>query len=334
MSDMRGLRWGILGTGMIAGHFANDLLRNGHTVAAVGSRTTGSAQRFAERFGLPTAHGAYTELCADPAVDAVYVATPNPFHTQHAVMALEAGKHVLLEKPFTLDLAGARQVLAVAAEQDRTVMEAMWTRFLPHMVRLRELIGAGTLGEVRAVVADLSQAFDVDPANRFYDPGLGGGALLDLGVYAVSLAVDVLGVPTEVKAIVTPAVTGVDARASLLLGFPSGAHAALHVGIDAAGPMTASIIGAEARVDIDTAWHRPSALTVTATDGSPLERFAPEVTERGMQYEAAAFERLVANGSRDSDVMPHAHTLTVLEVIHAGLSRLPALTPSAVPSPH
>lgn len=326
---MGGLGWGVLGTGMIAGSFANDLVRNGHSVQAVGSRSTDSAQRFAERFGLPCAHGSYADLCADPAVDAVYVATPNPFHAEHAVMALEAGKHVLLEKPFTMDLAGARRVLAVAADRDRTVMEAMWTRFLPHMVRLRELIGAGALGEVTAVVADLSQAFDADPANRFYDPDLGGGALLDLGVYAASLAVDVLGVPTAVEAVVTPAATGVDARASLLLGFPSGAHAVLHVGIDAAGPMTASVIGTRARADIDSAWHRPSAVTVTATDGSLLERFAPEVTDRGMQYEAAAFERLVASGSRNSDVMPHAHTLAVLEIIHAALSRLRAPSPPA-----
>jgi predicted dehydrogenase len=310
-----GVRWGILGTGYIAELFVTDLNHVGADVVAVGSRSEASAQSFADRFGIGVAHAGYRALCEDPSVDAVYVAIPNPFHAEYALMALRAGKHVLLEKPFTMTTEEAREVVAEAAERGLVVMEAMWTRFLPHMVRAREVVADGTIGELRALEVNLSQAFAPDPEHRLNNPALGGGALLDLGVYVVSLAVDFLGLPREWHAVVSPAPSGVDGQASIVLAFDHGRQAALHIGLDHRGSMRASILGTLGRIDIDPAWHRASGLSVTDNDGEVILRFDPEVESRGMQYEVAAFESLIAGGVLDSPVMPHEQTLAVIEVV-------------------
>ena len=310
-----GTRWGILGTGFIAELFVNDLLHDGHQVVAVGSRSEATARAFADKFGIAKAHAGYETLCNDLGVGAVYVASPNPFHAEHALLALRAGKHVLLEKPFTMTTDAARTVIDEAANRNLVVMEAMWTRFLPHMVRAREIIAAGTIGDLRSLEADLSQAFAPDPEHRLNNLALGGGALFDLGVYAVSLAVDILGLPQQWHAVVSPSPTGVDAQASIVLGFDGGSQSILHVGIDHRGPMTASILGTTGRIDIDYAWHRSSSLSVFGNGGALVERFEPVVEQRGMQFEARAFDALIAGGKLDNAIMPHDHTLAVLEVV-------------------
>ena len=189
------LRWGILGTGWIARQMTSDLAINGSTVTAVGSRTQEKADAYAAEFGIPPAHGSYEALVADPEVDVIYVATPHPSHVADATLALNAGKHVLLEKPYTINAAEARVVADLASERGLVVLEAMWTRWMPHMIRLREIIAAGTLGDVRTVIVDHNQKLSQDPAHRLQDPALGGGALLDLGIYPVSFAWDVFGAP-------------------------------------------------------------------------------------------------------------------------------------------
>ena len=178
-----GLRWGILATGGIARAFTSDLTASGFTVTAAGSRSQSSADDFAARFGIPHAHGSYEALVRDDTVDAVYVATPHPMHHECALLAIEAGKHVLVEKSFTVNAAQARELADRAAERGVVVMEAMWTRFLPHMVRIHEILAAGDLGDVRTVLADHSQSISTDPKHRLQNPDLGGGALLDLGIY-------------------------------------------------------------------------------------------------------------------------------------------------------
>ena len=176
-----GLRWGILATGGIAHAFTRDLRTAGLDVVAVGSRHADAAAAFAAEFDIPHAHGSYEDLVADPDVDIVYISTPHPLHAENAILALEAGKHVLVEKPFTLNATEAARVRDVAARQGLLAMEAMWTRYLPHMVRIRELIDSGALGEIRAVLADHTQRISSDPAHRLNALELGGGALLDLG---------------------------------------------------------------------------------------------------------------------------------------------------------
>ena len=204
------LRWGILGTGGIADLFVTDLLSNGFTVAAVGSRSQEGADAFAARHGIARAHASYEALVADDEIDIVYVATPHPHHADNAELVLNAGKHALVEKPFTVNAAEARRVTELAAEKKLVVLEAMWTRWLPHMRRIRELLAAGALGEVRALIADHDQKLPTDPEHRLQNLQLGGGALLDLGIYPVSFAWDVFGAPASVHAISSPTPTGVD----------------------------------------------------------------------------------------------------------------------------
>lgn len=309
------MQWGILSTGYIADLFATDLVAAGLHVAAVGSRSQASADAFAAKHGIARAHGDSVSFFSDPAIDAVYIATPNPMHAGNALAALRAGKHVLLEKPFTMTSDEGRAVIDEAASRNLVVMEAMWTRFLPHMVRAREVVAAGTIGGLRAVEANLSQRFTQGPEHRLNNPDLGGGALLDLGVYVVSLAVDFLGPPTGWASVVSSSPTGVDGSASLALAFGDGRQAAFHIGMDHQGTETASILGTEGRIDFAPGWHRAGSITVSTSDRKLIERYAPEVDNRGMQYEAVAFEQLVATGRLDSSVAPHAHTLSVARVI-------------------
>ncbi|HTW06962.1 MAG TPA: Gfo/Idh/MocA family oxidoreductase [Acidimicrobiales bacterium] len=222
------LRWGILGTGGIARTFVADLRLGGSGVAtAVGSRRQGSADGFADEFGIANRHASYESLVADPDVDVVYVATPHPMHHDNAILALRAGKHVLVEKPFTVNALEAREVVQVARENGRFAMEAMWTRFLPHVGVVRDWLARGLLGDIVTVTADHGQWFAEDPEFRLFAPGLGGGALLDLGVYPVSFASMVLGTPSSIVSMSDPAFTGVDAQTSMLFGYDSGAQAVL-----------------------------------------------------------------------------------------------------------
>ena len=212
---MTDIRWGILATGGIAHAFTQDLRTAGLDVAAVGSRRLDAAQAFAAEYDIPHAHGSYEDLVADPDVDIVYVASPHSHHLAHATLALEAGKHVLIEKAITLDAREAATIRDLAAARGLLAMEAMWTRYLPHMARIRELIAAGTLGEVREVIADHTQRISDDPAHRLNALELGGGALLDLGIYPVSFAVDILGPVSEARAVGRLADTGADSDVAI-----------------------------------------------------------------------------------------------------------------------
>jgi predicted dehydrogenase len=309
------LRWGILGTGAIAHLQTADLLGNGFMVAAVGSRRRHVAQAFAAEFGIGTAHGDYEALVSDPQVDAIYVATPHPFHAAHAQLALNAGKHVLVEKPFTINAAQARAVVELATRKHLVVLEAMWTRFLPHMLRIREVIAAGTLGEVRTVIADHNQLLSSDPANRLNAPELGGGALLDLGIYPVSFAVDLFGVPSSVHAIAAKTATGVDRQTAMLFGYQHGQQAVLHTALDTLGPNTAAIIGTAGRIEVDPVWYTATGFTVYDGRGEPIERFDSHISGRGMQYQAEELERLVLLRERAGTILPPQQSLRIMEVL-------------------
>ena len=309
----QGLRWGILGAGGIAATFVSDLLDNDFTVTAVGSRTQSKADEFASRFAIGTAHGSYAELVADPEVDVVYVATPHPFHHDDALLAIHAGKHVLVEKPFTLNQAEADEIRVAAADAGVIVLEAMWTRFLPHMVRIRELIAEGAIGEVTAVIADHTQSLPQNPEHRLQNPELGGGALLDLGIYPVSFAWDVLGEPETIVALSSPTATGVDGRTSMIFGYASGAQAVLHTSLDAAGPNHASVVGTGGWIDVDRIFYNATDFTAYRTDGSVIEHWSNEVTSRGMQYQAWELERRAAGGA--PSVLPIDETVAIMATL-------------------
>jgi predicted dehydrogenase len=310
------IRWGIIGTGLIASTFAADLeLTGSGTAVAVGSRREGSADAFGDRFGIPNRHVGYEALVADPEVDVVYVATPHPMHHEDALLALRAGKHVLVEKPFTMDAAEAEELVAEARARGLFLMEAMWARFVPHMVEVRRLLGEGALGDVVTVIADHGQWFAEDPAFRLFAPELGGGALLDLGIYPVSFASMVLGTPDRVVALADPAFTGVDAQTSILLGHPGGAHAVLTCTLAAKSPTRAVIVGTEARIDIEGPFYAPSAFTLIPRSGEPQRVELP--SEGGLRYEADEVARCVEAGLLESPVLPLDETVAIMRTMDA-----------------
>ncbi|WP_426564473.1 Gfo/Idh/MocA family protein [Angustibacter sp. McL0619] len=308
-------RFGVIGTGGIASVMTTDItLLPDVEVVAVGSRTEESAARFAREHGVPRAHGSYADLMADPEVDVVYVATPHPGHQEAALLAVEAGKALLVEKPFTMDAAQARTVVDAARARGTFVMEAMWPRFLPHMVRVREILASGALGEIVTVTADHGQWFAFDPQHRLFAPELGGGALLDLGVYPISFASMVLGTPARVSAKAVMGPTGVDAQTSMVFEYDSGAHAVLTTTMRAASPTRAVIVGTEGRIEIDTTWYAPTSFTFHPRQGEP-ERYAGEKQPRehkGLRYEAAEVARCLREGLTESPVLPLDETVAIM----------------------
>jgi predicted dehydrogenase len=306
------MRWGILGTGGIASAFVTDLRLSDSCVAvAVGSRSQGSADRFADTFGIANRHASYSSLVADPDVDVIYVATPHPMHHDNAILALQAGKHVLVEKPFTMNAAEAREIVQVARERMLFTMEAMWTRFLPHVAIIRDWLAQGVLGDVVTVTADHGQWFAKDAGFRLFAPELGGGALLDLGIYPVSFASMVLGTPSRIVSMSEPAFTGVDAQTSMLFGYDSGAQAVLTCTLRAKSPTRAAIVGTEARIEIEGDFYAPVAVTLIPRNGDPV-RVEPEHEGRGMLYEADEVARRLAAGDLESPLMPLDETVSIM----------------------
>ncbi|WP_242087987.1 Gfo/Idh/MocA family protein [Microbacterium lacticum] len=312
---MTDIRWGILATGGIAHAFTADLRTAGLDVVAVGSRSAESARAFAEQYGIAHAHGSYEALVADPEVDIVYVASPHSHHLAHATLALEAGKHVLIEKAVTLDADEAIALRDLAAARGLLVMEAMWTRYLPHMVRVREIVAAGTLGEVRTVIADHTQRISDDPAHRLNALELGGGALLDLGIYPVSFAVDILGPIESARAVGRLAETGADSDVAIAAVHAGGGLSSIAMSSRAAGPNTAHVIGTDARIDIDRVWYTPTSFRVTATDGTVIEDYTSAFAGRGMQFEALYAEHLLREGRTDSDLLPFDESITIMATL-------------------
>ena len=315
------VRWGILGTGGIASSFAADLLLTGSGVAvAVGSRSQRSADRFADKFGIASRHASYESLVADPDVDVVYVATPHPMHRGNALLALQAGKHVLVEKPFTMTAAEAREVVDVARKHGLFAMEAMWTRFLPHVAVIRGWLAQGVLGDVVTVTADHGLWFAEDAGFRLFAPELGGGALLDLGVYPVSFASMVLGAPSRIVSMSDPAFTGVDAQTSMLFGYDSGAQAVLTCTLRAKSPTRAAIVGTGARIEAEGNFYAPTAVTLIPRNGDPV-RVEPGHEGRGLAHEADEVARRLAAGETESPLMPLDETVSIMETMDIVLSQ-------------
>ena len=309
------IRWGILGTGAIADVFTADLLLlDGHEVAAVGSRSAATAEAFAARHGIGRAHGSYAALAADADVDVVYVATPHPLHFEPARMCLEAGRAVLVEKPLTTCAADAERLAALARGRGVFAMEAMWSRFSPLTRRLHDLVGEGAIGEVTAVYADFATAPPFDPEHRLWSPGLGGGALLDLGCYVLSLTWPLLGPPDTVLATAAPAPTGVDANTGILLGYDSGAVALLHCGLTGESPHTATVVGTKGRIELAAPFYRPESLTLTRTGEEP-ETFTADLPGSGYTFQAEEVARCLRAGLTESPLLPLDESVAVLGVI-------------------
>lgn len=308
-------RWGILATGHIAGRFAEDLKRvPGAELMAVGSRTAESAERFAGRHGARRWYASWSELAADPDLDVVYVATPHAAHHAAALTCLRAGRAVLLEKPFTLDLATSRDLVETARDAGVFLMEAMWMRTNPLVRRMCELVADGAIGTVVNVRGDFGVAGPFSPKHRMRARALGGGALLDLGVYPVSLAHLLLGVPDHVSAWAKISPEGVDENTGIVLGYDTGAIATLSCGIMATTAITAAITGTKGRIDLSEPFFRPSSLTLHR-DATAPETIHADIVGNGYQDEAAEVQRCLAAGMLESPLVPHTATLEVMALL-------------------
>lgn len=310
---MSALRWGFLSAGGIATAVADDFRIAGINIQAVGARDLAKANEFADKFGIPNRHQGYEALVNDPEVDAVYISTPHPWHHQHALLALNAGKHVLLEKPFTINAREAQEIKELAATKKLFVLEAMWTRFLPSMDAIFAVINSGILGDIRLVTADHSQY--LPHVARLWEPELGGGALLDLGIYPVSFAVRVLGLPKQVIAKTTLTGQHVDETTSLIFEYESGAQASLTTCMSAAGPVTATVVGTFGRIEIDTPFYNQTSFKVFNQGGEVIQSYDEKIKGVGRQYQGLHLEKCVADGLLESPVLSVTESVEIMKVM-------------------
>jgi predicted dehydrogenase len=309
--DAPPLRWGVLGTGWIAERFAAALhAGTRQQVYAVGSRSPGTAERFAAAVGAPTAYGSYEALVADPAIEVVYVATPHNLHHAHARMALQAGKHAVVEKPMCLSAKEVRELAGLAEERGLFLMEALWTLFLPKYDVVRQVLEQGLLGEVRAVLADMGEHFE--PDHRIWRADLAGGPLMDLGTYPLMLATWVLGRPVEVSAVGTFAPDGLNVQAGITLRTDTGRLAVLHTTQLGNTPTSAAIQGSEATLEIEGPFYQPGPMTLRGVDGTVLRWEEEPVAHSALHFESAEAARRIAAGETGSPLRPVADTITTM----------------------
>ena len=312
---MKNFKWGILGTGGIAAAFVDDLSRiHGHEVVAVGSRALSKAQEFAKDISTATAYGSYEGLVSDPSVDAIYVATPHPSHEEHTKLALNAGKPVLCEKPFAITAKQAQAMINCAKENNVALLEAMWTRYLPHIAVVREILASGVLGKIETVEADHGQRLADQNIARLVDPHLAGGALLDLGIYPVSFAQLVLGSPSRITARAVMTDRGVDAQTSAILDYANGSQAIINTTMIAQTPCRAVVSGLLGRLEIDRTFYNPTAMRVVLYDGTTTE-YPNTYVGHGLREQAIEMARVVNSGALESPLMPWSETLSVMQVM-------------------
>lgn len=310
------VKWGILSTGWIAHMFATDLAHASNGIAyAVGSRTQESADEFAKNHGIPVSYASYEELVNDPEVDVIYIGTPHPFHKENALLALRAGKAVLCEKSFTVNSGELEEVVAYARGHKLFLMEAMWSRYIPAHVKVREWIAAGRIGDVRLVKADLGFRTSWNPESRLLNPALGGGALLDVGIYTVSFASMVLGPhPESVSSTVHLGETGVDEHFSLLLSYSGGKSASLNGGVRLNLLDEAHVFGTEGHIIVKGTLVNPRAAELYI-GGELAERFEDDRTSEGYVFEAEEVGRCLQAGLTESPVMPLDESVAILKLM-------------------
>ncbi len=310
------IRWGILSTGNIAEQFAKGLsVLDDAELVAVGSRSPASAEQFGEKYNVPHRHATYEDLVNDPDVDAIYVATPHTLHAENSLLCLRAGKAVLCEKPFTINARQAEEVVGYARERGIFLMEAMWTRYLPHMVKLRELLAQGVIGEPRMLQASFGFRANFDPAGRLFNPELGGGALLDVGIYPTALASMVFGAPTAITGYAHLGETGVDEQSAMIYGYPQGQIATLSTAIRTSTVHEAIIYGTDGFIKVNSPWWHPNGTLSVAVNGKDPEDMTFDVVGNGYNYEAAEVARCLRAGKTESEIMPLDETVSLMRTL-------------------
>lgn len=311
-SEQTPLRWAIAATGSIAASMC-EALRTlpGAEIVAVGSRSQESADHFAQRFGIPRAHGSYEALWADDDVDIVYIASPHSHHHAMTIAALDAGKHVLCEKAFAVNAAQAREMVEAAGRNDRFLMEAMWTWFIPAVVDIRQRVLDGEIGELKVVEANFAIPVH-DPNGRHRRLDLAGGAMLDIGIYPVTFARFLAGDPVEAKVSGILGETGVDATVGGVVTYASGALGVFHTSLDMMSSLGASIYGTLGRIDVDAPFWFPTGFTVRLAGEEPVH---VEMPNQGLAHEAAHAMERIRSGHLESDVIPLATTVSTMELL-------------------
>lgn len=312
------IRWGILGAGRIARKFASDLkLVDDAELVAVGSRSQKSADDFAAEFPVKFSHPSYEALAENPEVDVIYIATPHNLHHENTLLCLQHHKAVLCEKPFSMNLKQATEMIALAREKKVFLMEALWTKFHPHYIKVQEMIGQGLLGEIRSVLVNFGfKPIEPIPA-RLFDPALGGGTLMDIGIYNVFIAMGILGKPDHIDAVMTPAPTGVDEQCSIVFRYNNGALAQLFSTFSSNLATEADICGTEGRIRLTSRFYEPSATIEFYKDRVDSKSVVPVYKEAGFgyQYEARHVNECLKNGLTESPVVKFADTLLMMETL-------------------
>jgi predicted dehydrogenase len=312
---MGNTRWGIIGTGKIAKEFAAALHDTpGAVLAGVASRSSASAEAFAQEHGVAQAYGSYQALVDSPDIDLVYIATPHTEHAANALMALDAGKGVLCEKPFTMNHAEAGQVVEKARAKNLFLMEAMWSRFMPALAEVQRIIASGEIGRVNQVTADFGFTAAFDPAHRLFNRELGGGALLDLGIYPLSIAAALLGPVTSVTAQAEIGATGVDLTTGFILRHEGGGVSACACSLTAHTPVELTVSGPGGFIRMNSRFHHPESITVTRADGV-ARTIATPFLGNGYVHEVIEAQRCWQAGLMESPGMTHADTLALMKVL-------------------
>jgi len=304
-------RWGILGCGNIAKKFATGLQAlDDAKLVAVGSRSQENADKFADEFGAERRHASYEALAMDPDVDAIYVATPHSYHKENSILCLRNKKPVICEKPFTINKAEAEELVSVAREENVFLMEAMWTRFLPLVVRLRELLAEGAIGDVRMIQADFGFRANVNPEGRLFDLALGGGGLLDVGVYTVSFASMILGTPASIVSSAVIGETGVDEQAGIVFTYSDGQMASLCCAVRTTTPHQATVMGTDGYIRLHSSFWRGTKATIHR--GGKTEEIDLPFEGNGYNYEAVEVANCVRAGKTESEVIPLDESIAVV----------------------
>jgi dihydrodiol dehydrogenase / D-xylose 1-dehydrogenase (NADP) len=310
------IRWGILGTGNIAHQFAKGLKSaSGAVLTAVGSRAQGTADKFGDKYSIPHRHATYEALAADPDVDAVYIATPHPLHKDNSILCLEAGKAVLCEKPFTINKKEAEAVVAVARRKNLFLMEAMWTRFLPTLVKTREWLRDGVIGAPRMVCSDFGFRAGYDEESRLFAFDMGGGGLLDVGIYSISMAAMVLGTePEQITALADIGDTGVDEQNTVNFRYANGAIAMTSSAIRTNTPQETHIIGEKGWIHLHTPFWCGTKVTL-AIEGKEPETFEFPLRSNGYNYEAEAMMECMRSGKTECEIMSLDDTIAIMDIM-------------------
>ena len=309
------IRWGILGTGRIARDFASGLRATPDAVlAAVGSRSVDSAASFASAFEVPLVFGSYEELVACPGIDIIYIATPHPMHAANAILALRAGKAVLCEKPFAMNRREAGEMVALARAKNLFLMEAMWTRFMPALAEVKRIIASGEIGKVTQLHADFGFSATPDPAHRVNDPTLGGGALLDRGIYPLSIACALLGQVETVQAQAIMGETGVDLTTAFTMRHAGGTLSVCSCSLRARAPSELVVSGTRGSVRMHRMFHMAESITVDLLDG-PSRTISTPWIGNGYAHEAIEAGRCLREGLLESPAMTHDDTLAIMGLL-------------------